>query len=283
MAGHRLATVLVLACVAAACAHDLEVPADLEQNIQTSSRVGRRIWVLDMAALVGTDTLLEHVPDPKAAGLGGYLPLPESFGYGPPQDSLVVLFYTDEFPQRVRYQVRVFSGAPPIFEEFDPPAPITPDLSRLIRARELALAARPPTKQLANPVVLPGALIGEDAVLVYVLAGTKQSGLAIFGRHFKARVSVDGTKLLSMTPLSKSELEVPTRNEAGDKVVSLVVSHLVTEYPLETHVFTSLLIQVPVYVSTRRGVWRVDGDKIDLIGPARGFGDPNSESTHEPR
>jgi hypothetical protein len=43
------------------------------------------------------------------------------------------------------------------------------------------------------------------------------------------------------------------------------LSQIVTDFPLETHVFTSLFIKKRVYVATRRGVWRVDGDKIALI------------------
>ena len=44
-----------------------------------------------------------------------------------------------------------------------------------------------------------------------------------------------------------------------------MVTHLVTDWPLETHVFVSLQWHLPVYVGTRRGIWRVNGDKIALI------------------
>ena len=45
-----------------------------------------------------------------------------------------------------------------------------------------------------------------------------------------------------------------------------VVSHVVTDYPLETHVFVSLLHKnAPIYVATRRGTWLVIGDKITLV------------------
>jgi hypothetical protein len=47
---------------------------------------------------------------------------------------------------------------------------------------------------------------------------------------------------------------------------ALTITHLVTDYPLETHVFTSLLVRLPVYVLTSRGTWRVNGDQIAFLG-----------------
>ena len=44
------------------------------------------------------------------------------------------------------------------------------------------------------------------------------------------------------------------------------MTQLVTDWPLETHVFVSLLHdRRPIYVGTERGVWRVVGDKIALV------------------
>ena len=60
-------------------------------------------------------------------------------------------------------------------------------------------------------------------------------------------------------------LEVPLE-ENGQTPVALTVSHLATEYPLETHVFTSLLVHLPVYVQTSRGTWRVNGEQIAFLG-----------------
>jgi len=66
-------------------------------------------------------------------------------------------------------------------------------------------------------------------------------------------------------PLSKTMLEQPTTGPDGSETLGLMVNHILTDWPLETHVFVSLLMHVPVYVGTKIGVWRVDGDKISLI------------------
>jgi hypothetical protein len=65
-------------------------------------------------------------------------------------------------------------------------------------------------------------------------------------------------------PLSKSILELPTKGKDGP-VKAMFVTHLVTDWPLETHVFVSLRTHKPVCVATAVGIWRVDGDKIRFV------------------
>ena len=95
----------------------------------------------------------------------------------------------------------------------------------------------------------------------------------VFGQHFRALVPRTGSGDTYMMPLSSSVLEVPTTRPDGD-TAALMVTHLVTDYPMETHVFNSLLSRQPLYVGTRRGIWCVDGDKISLIStqPPGGLG-----------
>lgn len=55
---------------------------------------------------------------------------------------------------------------------------------------------------------------------------------------------------------------LPTKPSKGGTVEAMFVTHLVTDWPLETHVFVSLLTHKQVYVGTKVGIWRVDGDRI---------------------
>jgi hypothetical protein len=67
-------------------------------------------------------------------------------------------------------------------------------------------------------------------------------------------------------PLSKSILELPTKpSTKGGTIEAMFVTHLLTDWPLETHVFVSLLTHKQVYVGTKVGIWCVDGDKIRFI------------------
>jgi hypothetical protein len=52
----------------------------------------------------------------------------------------------------------------------------------------------------------------------------------------------------------------------GAKPIAAAVSQIVTDWPLETHVFVSLLHgSAPIYTATQRGIWLVTGDRISLI------------------
>jgi hypothetical protein len=246
----------------------LPIPAELRSAIAQSARLGRLIYLLDKAAAIGSDALMEHLPG-NHAPIGGFLATRDVDASGAEKASFTVIFYTPGNEPRVAYRVRVpfKPGASASVEEAKPPSSPGVELETMIRARSTALAALHGTTQPVNPVVLPASLIGEDGYLVYLLAGTKRPAVAVFGKHYRVLVSPDGATVKRFEPLSKSALEMPLAPPKPDSTTeALVVSQIVTDYPLETHVFTSLLNRVPVVVATRRGGWRVDGDHIEFLG-----------------
>ena len=254
-------------------AGEFPIPPDLRDQIRRSSGIGRQLYMLDKVAAIGTDVLLENVKDLAGKGLRGYLPIQEGDEVGHPRAAFLVSFFTAEEPPRIAYEIRVAPEAKPAFRAFDPPKASSASFAAFVRARQTAIAAMPRSTQPINPVLVPGEANGEQGILVYLLAGTKKSNVAVFGRHFRSLVPMGGTSVTYMMPLSNTALEIPTRGPHGETPKALVVSHLVTDFPLETHVFTSLLIKQVVYVGTRRGVWRVDGDKIALVSeqPPKGL------------
>lgn len=243
----------------------LPIPEDLRVSIQRARDIGSQLYILDKVAAIGTDVLMERVPDFRAKNLGGYLPVREADDDGRPTDAYHVQFFTSESPPRIAYDVRVVPKQPPELKTFAPPLAGTDSFVALVHAREVALAAMPPSRQPINPVLVPGELNGESGVLVYMLAGTTKPDVAVFGRHFRALVPIGASSVTYMMPLSNSALELPLRAPDGGTTRALTVTHVVTDYPIETHVFTSLLLKLPVYVATRRGIWHVDGDAISLV------------------
>jgi hypothetical protein len=241
------------------------IPPDLREQVERSSAVGQQLYVLDKVAALGTDVLLANVSDLRNAGVVGYLPLQMGDAQGKPTGTYVVAFFTPDSPPRVKYEIHVAANTPPRFEAFEPPKDGSPGFADLVQARQLAIAAMPGSAQPINPVLLPAADV-DDSVLVYLLAGTKQPDVAVLGRHFRALVPLGGTRVSSMQPLSNGALEVPTRDDSGKPVAALMVSHVVTDFPLETHVFASLLHQKTIYVATRRGLWRIDGERVSFLG-----------------
>ena len=102
-------------------------------------------------------------------------------------------------------------------------------------------------------------------ILVELLAGTTEPGTVVLGKHFRVIVSADGRRVESVMPLSKDAVVLKTRDAEGKKVVAMYAIHLLTDYPLETHVFASLAAKLPLYLRTSRGTWLVDGGSITLI------------------
>lgn len=246
-------------------ASEPEIPADLRQEIARACAIGRELYVFDKVSALATDVLVAEVPDFASRGVGGYIPMQEGDASGQPTASFLVTFFTRTLPPRAAFEVRVTPDSKPKLEAFTPPKELPAPFVSLIRARQLAIASIEPSQPL-NPVLLPGAAIGEEGIVVYLLAGTSKPAVAVLGKHFRAVVSDDGARLIRLTPLSNTELEVPTRGPAGEKPAALTVTHVVTDFPLETHVFQSLLNQLPIIVGTKRGFWRVDGDKIAFLG-----------------
>jgi hypothetical protein len=247
--------------------NDLPIPADLAPAIQEAESVGRQLYVIDKISAIGTDVLLENVPRPQEHGLAGYLTVQDGDDSGQPKKSFTVMFYTGGPEPKVAFEIHVAPETKPRFEAVSPPRRASPTMQELIRARKTAIDALPEHNQPINPVLLPGP-VGQE-VVVYLLAGTKQPGIAVFGKHHRARVSADGRTLIKLEPLSKSILELPLKLPEGTTEAGLGITHIISETPNATHVFVSLLHKLPVYVGTSRGLWRVDGERIAYVKDSR--------------
>jgi hypothetical protein len=241
------------------------IPADLQAAVTRSSEIGSQLYVLDQVASLGTDVLLAHVPHPETKKVIGYLPFREGDDSGQPTRAFQVAFFTSDQPPRIAYRIHIAPKSKPTFEALEPPVAAPAGLVVLAAARQAAIAAIAHPSQPFNPVLIPAEAYGESGVLVYLLAGTTKAKVAVFGKHYRALVATGSNQVTYLKELTKSVLEVPLE-ENGQSPVALTVTHLVTEYPLETHVFTSLLIHLPIYVRTSRGIWCVNGEQIAFLG-----------------
>jgi hypothetical protein len=159
------------------------------------------------------------------------------------------------------------------------PQPLGAELAAMYRALQTATKSPQFIRRTDNynPVVLPGALVGQPGWLVYLLAATTDPKEVIVGGHYCMRVSADGATLLETRPLSKSFLVLPKeRDTAG-----LFVTHLISDTPIETHVFLSLLHGHTLFVGTSdRMIWRVADGTITYTGVRV---KPEGESTGKPK
>ncbi|MET0591384.1 MAG: hypothetical protein ABW133_01710 [Polyangiaceae bacterium] len=241
----------------------LAIPRDLRASVERSVALGREIYLQDKAGAIGTDAVLAKEKTLEGKGMGGFMALREGDEAGRPLPGYVVLFYTRGPEFSVRYEVRVplKVGARPSVESINPPRVVSGDLATFIRARQTALEAAGPFDHAMNPVILPDP---DGGILVYLLTPATRRNTVVFGKHFRVSLTVEG-KVKSVEPLSRGELEISTAAPAEAEKRALFVSHLVSSYPLETHVAASLTADLPIYVVTSRGLWFVDHDDIAYV------------------
>ncbi|MEX1221139.1 MAG: hypothetical protein WEA82_03380 [Idiomarina sp.] len=146
--------------------------------------------------------------------------------------------------------------------ELEKPETISDEQLSLWKARQLALASDFRACSTSyNTVVLPRSNDEDPALIVYLLAATTEPNVIVLGGHHKITISADGEKIIESNPLSKSCLNLePSRN-----ATALTITHLLTAEPLETHVFSSLLYQTPIYVGTDAGIFAVEGNQIRIV------------------
>lgn len=245
------------------------IPSDLKYAVRRAESVGRALYLLESVGAIANDELTRRVGDPARLALGGYLPIRLADEDGAAENRFVVLFFTNETLPRAQFEVQVAPGTEPSFVRLEPPRDLSAAVLTLVAARQAAIQAKPETHQLVSPIVLPGAAMDQSGVLVYLLAGTQKENLAVLGQHFRVLVSQKDVTVSSVTPLSRSAIELPTIAPRGDRVSELFITDPVAEYPLETHVLASLQSGVPLVVSTRRGSWFIDDGKVAYWGQRR--------------
>jgi hypothetical protein len=246
------------------------IPPEGEPYIQRAINVGRILHAYDQVAAEGTDVMQANADAADHASLSGYLVEHDESRWS-------VAFFTKDADPRIAARITVVPGKPPAFQRVRPAAPASAAERTAIRARQGAMAAVPEVVQPLNPVVLTGAdalearkLAGEldsgtpteAKSVVYLLAGTTRPNVAVLGRHYRAIARADGT-IDKIEPMSKGVIEISAADlPPGARKAGLVVSHVLSDWPTEAHVFASLLYRMPVGVVTARGTFMVEGDRI---------------------
>ena len=247
------------------------IPANLQERIRLSEVLGEALYISNKMAAIGTDVMLQNVKDPKKTGICGHIVFSETNDRNVPTGSWIVEFFRDAANPKVGYQVRLTpppAGGPVArdFRAYTPPRKPSDRELLLHRAIRKALEAVPDKPdQPFSPVVMPAALLGEDGILVYLLAGTRQENVAVFGTHYRVLVSLDGRSVYKVESLSRSGLEIPLDNSPKDgSKAAIQVAHQSVDTPLETDVFVSLLHNTDVVVQAGKYTWLIHEGKIRL-------------------
>ena len=251
------------------CRGSQPIPADIESNIRDSEETGRELFRLDQVGWIATDVFREHA-DFGEKQVGGWLALRAGREDGTPAGGYIAEFFSRAEPYHLIATVTVPAerGVKPGFQLHEPPTPLPASAIPIVRARQNAIRYVREQGGLAgtvNPVVIPAAR--GKGVLVYLLAGTDKREV-VFGRHHLVRMSEDGTQVVHHEPLSRTHLRIPLPETVGPDPCSsmMIVNHVVSDWPLETHVFLSLEhAPLLILVMTERGLWRVERGKIAFV------------------
>lgn len=239
------------------------LPAPLRADVARAEQVGEALYWHDRAAWIATDVLFAAHVLPDDRRVQGWLTHDEGAGR-------MRVDFVGEVDGTLRrlHAVELVPGEKGQHTSPTPPPPLDAADVAAFRARQRALAAdfRACTRTY-NPVVLPGALEGQDGWLVYLLAASPRREERVLGGHHRLLVTPDGARVEEQVELSRGCLtvEAPPTPE-GTEEAALTVTHALSPAPNETHVFTSLRYEVPLYVLTQAGMWKVDGKRIAYLG-----------------
>jgi hypothetical protein len=245
-----------------------ELPPIRPFDVVTLAALGQALYRHDQWAWVATDVLAEKIGLEKygAEGACGWVV----------DDSREVPFvrFLRKRGEGVEaaYDVKFPKDKSPILE-VPHERKLTPRQQLHAQARESArkrmVEGRFPLCEVRrnyNTVVLDDP--GGKGFLVYWLRPKEVQGRVPIGGHYRLSLSADGAIVTQVDRLSASclTLEAP-REKEGAKAEYLFVTHVVSNTPLETHVFLSLQEKLPFYVAMNdRDVWVTDKGKIIHLG-----------------
>lgn len=109
--------------------------------------------------------------------------------------------------------------------------------------------------------------------IAWLLASTTQQGVMPIGGHYRFHISADGQTVTSRDQLSNTCMNVAANPPPGPQgqSVGVVVSQIVSQAPVETHVFLSMQFRKPIYVVIigNDRLYAVEGDRIREVNTNR--------------
>lgn len=223
------------------------------------SAMGREIHAQDVAAWVATDALLAALTPQEQATIRGWVVLGEG-------RTRTVRFLRAEGDTVVpgwdiAVTDRTASAPVPAAE-----TTLTGETQARFLARQTAAANIGALRcGQYNSVVARDP--DSDGWLVWLLASTTEAGVMPVGGHYRFKVDAEGVTVLQRDQLSNSCLNMAANPPPGPRgqAAAVVVSQIVSDGPVETHVFLSLQFGKPIYVIAGDALFAVTGDRIRKV------------------
>lgn len=252
-----LAFGIALTCQAPVQAQSAPEPAPIaEWPLSKISAMGAAIYRQDVAAWVSTDALFAHLAGaPPPEGMAGWIVIDEG------EDQRVRYIRRDGETLRAAFDVIVRDGRAGAVEVTD--AVLSESERARFVARQTAIenigrlrcSPRPNTVVLDDP--------DSDGWLVWLLTSTNDANRVPVGGHYRFTISADGMTVIQRDQLSNTCLAMEKPEPSPDQqTAALFVSQIVSQTPVETHVFLSLQNRLPIYVGIGDRIFEVNGADI---------------------
>lgn len=223
------------------------------------SAMGEAIYRQDVAAWVSTDALIAHLNGGQPpAGMLGWIVVDEG------RAQRVRYVRDDGGTLKAAFDVVVRDGRAGPVEVVDEVLSGTERAQFHARTTAARNIGRLRCSPQLNAVVLDDP--DSDGWLVWLLTSTSDANVVPVGGHYRFRISADGSTVLRRDMLSNSCLNMPRpQAEGGREPVGLVVSQIVSDGPVETHVFLSMQTRLSIYVVAGDQMYEVAGARIRKV------------------
>lgn len=223
------------------------------------SQLGRAMFEEDRLAWVATDVLIAAIGRDRLTAENAAGWVVDATGTVP----LVRFLRHNDTGVEARFDISFSKAGKPEMTVPDD-RKLTPYQQAKTQALKTADAAlrsgkRPWCQGSYNFVVLPDP-DGSGGFLVYFLRAKPSMAEIPVGGHYRITVSADGKTAKQVDQLFASCLTISkTDVPKGAEPAALVMNHIVSKTPVETHVFLSLQEKTPFYVTDPEGgVWQIE-------------------------
>jgi hypothetical protein len=261
-----LTQVLFLCALLAIRAPAADPPAIREFDLPTIEKLGEALFLHDVAAAAASDWALKILPEELRKTLRGWVVEDTSHGL-----RAIMVSLQGDVPCNV-CEITIASGR--VLEDgakiHAKPIALTAGQQKLYAARLLAMSALAKLELCSsnyNSVVLPDP--DGTGFLAYALAATTKPDEVLVGGHYRFTIDANATAIEQTDRLFRSCLTLPmAKGKPGAQPLEMLASHVVSNTPLETHVFLSRRHGFPFLIITPGNdtVWRIAQGKIAKYG-----------------
>ncbi len=252
---------LISLCCIASLYHLASAQPVKDFSLKKAEAIGKELYLRDNLAAIATDLMLAQGLDLSEYPLRGWVT--ELKG-----KTSVVTFVGDyDGEYRGVFEVRKKGKKPPVFLKILEQELTAYQLAAFTARMTATAAIEEPCSDRYNMAVLKDRK--GDGFLAYALAATTDPDAVVAGGHYRVKVSADGKEILRVEKLSASCLVLdksPDDMPEGASLAALSMSHIVSERPLEIHVFLNYLHRITLYVMTKdESIWKIEDGRLDKV------------------